>query len=108
MFGVATEGHTTELEETIKKIETMAETEAADSSRIQTGLSEYTKITNARMNGFHNVLQEEHNTLGTIFREIRSTAETSQLEYDAIAYMTQELSRYFLFYYGVVLSAQKI
>jgi hypothetical protein len=32
--------------------------------------------------------------LGTIFREIRATAETAQLEYDAMSYMTLELTRY--------------
>jgi Txe/YoeB family toxin of Txe-Axe toxin-antitoxin module len=86
LFGTATEGEIGELRESIRKIEAMAETAAADASRTRDRLAEFTKLQNERTDSLSNVLREQHRMLETIYREVRTGSDASSMGYAAISY----------------------
>jgi hypothetical protein len=94
LFGTATEGDIEQIKKSIKDVETMAETTAADASRVRQGLATFTKVQNERMDNFRRVLQEEQRGVTEVYRQLRAAAETDQVEFGAIAYATTELARF--------------
>jgi hypothetical protein len=94
LFGTATKEQLNKLKETIKRIEAVAETGAADASRTREGLAEFTKLQNERLDSLKNVLREQHKSLVAIFRELRAEGETVSLGFEALSYMTTQIARY--------------
>ena len=94
LFGIATTSDLNELKEMLKKIEAVAETEAADSARVREGMAQYTKLQNERMDNFRNILQAEHKTLGLLRQDFGEMAHAGTIESAALNYMIQELTRY--------------
>jgi hypothetical protein len=94
LFGTATEGDIEQIKKSIRDVETMAETTAADASRVRQGLATFTKVQNERMDNFRRVLQEEQRGVTEVYRQLRAAAETDQVEFGAIAYATTELARF--------------
>ena len=83
------------LKEDIGKTQAMAETAAFDASAVREGLASFAKLQNDRLDRMRNVLDEEHKSIGAIYRELRETSEINQLEFSAISYMALELARFF-------------
>jgi hypothetical protein len=102
-FGTATESEISELRDSIRKIEAMADTAAADASRTRDGLAEFTKLQNERTDSLSNVLREQHRMLETIYREVRTGSDASSMGYAAISYMTTELTRYMAIHDNILL-----
>jgi hypothetical protein len=103
LFGTAIEGEISELRESIRKIEAIAETAAADASRTRDGLAVFTKLQNERTDSLSNVLREQHRVLETIYREVRTGSDASSMGYAAISYMTTELTRYMVIHDNILL-----
>jgi hypothetical protein len=83
-----------EVRDMITKVETMAETAAADASRTREGLATFTKLSNERIDKLHDVLKIQQKSIGQLYREILDTAELVQDEYSTITYMAIEMAKY--------------
>jgi uncharacterized protein YdiU (UPF0061 family) len=94
LFGTATEADIDSLKKAIKKIETMAETAAADASRTRQGMASVARLQEERYENLRGMLQEEHKSIGAIFRELTKVSGEPQLEVEAITYMTLEMARF--------------
>jgi DNA-directed RNA polymerase subunit F len=80
-FGTATSKQVSEVKDMLSKVETMAETAAADASRTREGLATFTKLSNERIDKLHDILKIQQKSIGQLYREILDTAELVQDEY---------------------------
>jgi hypothetical protein len=93
-FGTARSKQVSEVKDMLNKVETMAETAAADASRTRKGLATFTKRSNKRIDKLHDVLKLQQKSIGQIYQEILATAELVQHEYSTITYMAIEMAKY--------------
>ena len=94
LFGTATTSDIKELKQLIQKLERSVGTQVADSARTREGMEQYTKLQNERLDNFKRIMQEEHKTLGQVYLEVQTLASRGEREYNAIAYMSLEMTRY--------------
>jgi hypothetical protein len=72
----------------------MAETAAADASRTRQGMASVARLQDERYENLRGVLQEVHKSIGAIFRGFTKVSGETQLEVEAITYITLETARF--------------
>jgi hypothetical protein len=94
LFGTATSSEVQDLSKEIGAIKALAGTAAADAARTKEGMVTYTKVTNQRLDGLHQLMAEDHKALNDVIDSVHRIADIAELEYNVIALMASELSRF--------------
>ena len=92
LFGVATSGDVEGLRQQIEQIKNLGGVAAADAARTRQDMISFTKVANERMDNMRAVLGEEHKTINAVVAGVRDLAESSFLEYNAVAYALSEVA----------------
>ena len=93
-FGVATEGDVAGMKRLIERGDTLAATAVADVMRIRDGMSTFTKLSNERLDKMHEILQRDQASLSSLYQSVRQNEHIDTLEFNGIAYATQELAKF--------------
>ena len=92
LFGTATSGDVEGLRQQIEQVKNLGGVAAADAARTRQNLISFTKVANERMDNMRAVLGEEHKTISAVVAGVRDLAESSFLEYNAVAYALSEVA----------------
>jgi hypothetical protein len=65
-----------------------------DAIKVREGLATFSKLSNERMDRFHEVLQTEHDSLQNHYENVKRDQESTTLEFNAIAIMMAELTKF--------------
>lgn len=94
VFGVAKEKDVEDVAKEVNLIKDLSSTAAADAERTRLGLSSFTKLTNDRLNGVHQILEKDNVRMNEMITEIKGVSETANLEFNAISYIARELANF--------------
>ena len=94
LYGVATEGDISVMKRLIERGDTLAATAVADVMHIRDGMSTFTKLSNERLDKMHEILQRNQNSLSSLYQTVRRNENLETLEFNGIAYATQELAKF--------------
>ena len=96
LFGTATKADIDSLSRQLTEIRTLSAVSSADSQRYKQGLETLSRVVSARLGNLHGVVDAQHVMLSDAVKQIRSVKNTASLEFKAIAYIANELSRFIL------------
>jgi hypothetical protein len=71
LFGTASEADIKGLQEAIEQAKSLAGTAAADAARAREGVATFTKIANQRLDNMRAILEEEHQTVSAVVKNVR-------------------------------------
>jgi hypothetical protein len=94
LYGVATDAQLDTFKDEIDKLEELTQASAAASDRVRLGLITLTKLEDSRLDKLHSVLQEQQKTMEKVNAQIRALGDSNYVEYLAVTYIAQEISKY--------------
>jgi aryl-alcohol dehydrogenase-like predicted oxidoreductase len=83
-----------ELKQALDIVKADVQVSAQDAIKVREGLATFSKLSNERMDRFHAVLQTEHDSLQNLYDNIKRDQESTTLEFNAIAIMMAELTKF--------------
>jgi hypothetical protein len=94
LYGVATQSDVQNIKDELDKLKELTQASAAATDHVRLGLVTLTKLEDSRLDKLHSVLQEQQRTIGEVYAQICTLGDSNYMEYSALTYLAQEISKY--------------
>ena len=94
LFGTATEGDVNQLKEEIRGLKAIVDGAAADTFHLKDNLRSFDKLINERLDGMHDIMEQESRSIAMMFNSMKSLHETVNIEINAISHSIYEIAKF--------------
>jgi hypothetical protein len=94
LYGVATQSDVQNIKDELDKLKELTQAIAAATYRVRLRLVTLIKLEDSRLDKLHSVLQEQPRTIGEVYAQICTLGDSNYMEYSALPYLAQEISKY--------------
>jgi len=94
LFGTATETDVGDLRGELRDLKAIVESAAADAFHLRQGLGSFDKLLNERLDGMHEMMKQESQSITMVFDSVKSLHDTVNLEMNAVTHTILEIANF--------------